>query len=122
MPNSPSKFFASLTQDQKELVMQDAAEEVALLFNWYVEAVVEATAMRDLEGEDLLNAFRQRAPEIWAAIQSFDGKEYEKQMSNWRRLEQNDLRRASGASALSSRRYVRDSAAMAPAPSMDGLI
>lgn len=123
MPNSPSKFFAALTQEQKELVLKDAAEELAQLFIWYTEAMEEAVAMKSLTGQALLKAFQERKPEIWARLQSFDPKEHAKQLADWQRLETRDLRRPSEASPLSSNRFVRMSANESQAmPSIQGLI
>lgn len=90
---SPSVFFGMLNQDQKEEVLAEVAKEAAARFKVYREAVIEATALRDLRGEDKLAAYRQRTPEIWAGLLAKFPKEYQRQMGDFARLERDAYKR-----------------------------
>ena len=80
---SPLAYFATLSQDQKEQVLRDAAEEAATRFKAYREAIQEASALRDLRAQDRLKVYTTRAPEIWARLQAQFPQEYHNQQQDW---------------------------------------
>ena len=86
-PSSSAIFFGLLTQTQKEEVVQDAAEEAAARFMGYMDALRQSVGLPQLTGQERLEAFRQRQPEIWSHMQQAFPLEYEKQLVDWRRLE-----------------------------------
>lgn len=95
-----ARFFATLTQDQKETVLDDASDEIVTRLQWYRDALEEASALRQLRGHDRLLAFQQRLPQVWQKLQEAFPNEYSKQMSDWKRLEQRSLFRASPDSTV----------------------
>lgn len=81
---SPLAFFGLLdNQEQKETVLKDVAKEAAARFKSYREAISEAVALRDLKASDRLRIYTQRAPEIWARLQSQFPQEYHNQQQDW---------------------------------------
>lgn len=94
-------LFGELTQDQKEDVLMAVAEQASIRFDAYVDAVVDGVGLRELRGQDKLEAFRQRASEIWARIQTELPAEYDKRMKEWQSLETRALNRQSTHPQLS---------------------
>ena len=92
-PSSGAIFFGLLTQRQKEEVLHDSvAPQAAAKFKKYYETILESVGLPQLSASDRLTAFRQRAPEIWAHLQTNFPLQYEKQIVDWRRLETATLR------------------------------
>ena len=77
--SSIAKFYAILTQSQKKTVIEDASDEIAVRFKWYMEALEEATGLRTLTPDERLAEYNKRPPETWAALQQAFPKEYTEQ-------------------------------------------
>ena len=116
MPTSPGVFFGLLEQKQKEQVLQSVAKEAAARFEIYMKAIRTSSGLRELTGQQRLEAYRLRLPDMWGRLQARFPNEYDRQLQDWRRLETRSLRYPSRASPLSSPRYARASAEVSPAP------
>ena len=86
-------IFADLEPAQQDEVLERLGEEAVALFDSYVEAGVRATGFRDMSGKEKLEAFRTRAPEMWARIQAMFPRDYKKAMADWGKLEGRDIKR-----------------------------
>ena len=89
---SSARYMAELTQRQKETAMKDAAELLAVRFKWYWDALIDACALPKLRGEEALDAYRSRTPDIWAALEQGFSKEAIDQRAEWERKEQQQVR------------------------------
>lgn len=88
----PSIFFGDLEESDKEDVLQQVARESIQKFKWYAESLEEALHIKKLTGSQLLKAYRQRLPISWAMLQDLDMSEYDRQMSEWRGMENAAIR------------------------------
>ena len=84
---SPFAYFGMLDQKRKEDVLKDVAEEAAILFQQYRDAIKEASALRELRASQRLQMYTERAPEIWRRLQSFFPQEYWDQRRDWYHLQ-----------------------------------
>lgn len=89
---SPIAYFAMLEQTQKEIVLENVAQEAAKLFKQYMEAIKESASLRSLPARDRLRVYTQRTPDIWARIASQFPHEYRDQQQDFyylqRRIQQ----------------------------------
>lgn len=97
MPGMPPKatystFFASLSQDQKEEVIKSVAEEAALRFKYYVDAIHEGLGLKDPSSKERLQIYRDRQPQVWEQMQAQFPQMYDEQMKDWGRLESKDAK------------------------------
>lgn len=90
----PSAFYGRLPQDQKERVLQNVRQEAARRFKKYREAVKEAVGLPELKGAALLEAYRNRTPDVWSMLQQYFPDEYGRQMAEWGKMEQTKARPA----------------------------
>ena len=93
MTASPGMFYASLTQPQKEEVLQQVADEISARFTLYMDTAVEASGLKEARGVDRLTAYRDRAPDVWALMQAEFPREYERQMKDQVALERGAKKR-----------------------------
>lgn len=112
MPATAGTFWGMLTQAQKEVVLDEISDEVAQRYLIYVDAIVEGSGLPELEGLNRLEAFRSRAPQVWARLQSEFPTDYERDMTDWGKLESRMVKHPS-ASPLTDRN-VRSAAAATP--------
>lgn len=109
-----SGFYGLLTQKGKEAVLKEVAEEANRRFMLYMQAVEDATGIKQLRGEDRRNAYSARPNETWTQMQAQFPKEYERQMRDWAGLELNAEKRiralypsSPGASIVKSPKAMR---------------
>ena len=88
-------LWADLEPAQQDEVLERLAEEVVPMFTAMVDALTRATGMRELTGQEKLDAFRQRQPDVWARIQAMFPRDYKRSMSDWGKLEGRDIKRGS---------------------------
>ena len=93
---SAAVWWAPLTQDQKELVLKEAADFAAQLYRVYTEALYESAGLRPLKGEKLMQEFRNRTPEAWDRLFQINLGEYDLQQKQWLRLENDYIRKQRG--------------------------
>lgn len=86
-------LWADLEPSQQDEVLERLAEEVVPMFTAMVDALTRATGMRDLTGQEKLEAFRTRAPDVWARIQAMFPRDYKRDMADWGKLEGRDIQR-----------------------------
>ena len=87
MANSPSAWFAGLTEKQKRMVLAQVTKEASRRFEHYMSALLEATGLSELRGQDLLDALRSRTPDQWATLSEQFPQDAEKQLREMGRLE-----------------------------------
>ena len=88
-----SVYWGLLTQDQKEEVLEAIGDEANELYDIYVEAIIEATGLREVHGKEALAAYRARTAEQWAEIRHTDRNYYDEQMREWGHLEASRVRK-----------------------------
>ena len=86
-------IWSDLEPTQQDEVIARLKEETQALFDAYVKALKRATSMRELTGQEKLEAFRMRAPDVWTRLQAQFPAEYARQMKDWGRLEGVDTTR-----------------------------
>jgi hypothetical protein len=86
---SPSIFYGPLSQAHKDLVIKHVREIAAMRFRKYREVLKESLGLPDLKGPALLEAYRNRTPDVWAQLQSRFPDEYGRQITQWGKMEQN---------------------------------
>lgn len=87
-------IFADLTPQQQDEVLERLAEEALPMFEAYVEALTRATGFRELTGQEKLEAYRSRSPDVWARLQAVLPRDYQRMMKEWGRLEGRGIKRA----------------------------
>jgi proline dehydrogenase len=87
MPQSASAIFGMLDDAAKEVVLKMVAEQAKDRFAAYRKAIKQATALKEPRGQARLDAYRARAPEIWAALEAKYPREYQRQQQDMRGLE-----------------------------------
>ena len=110
---SPSTWWGSLTNDQKATVIENVAAEASKRFQKYMDVIVNSVGFDELQGEEAVEAFRNRAPEVWARIAAEFPADYEEQMVRWGKLERKLLR-----NPPQPRRYVAQSPAAQATPAI----
>lgn len=86
-------IWADLEPRQQDEVLERLTEESLSLFEAYTTALTRATGMRELTGKEKLEAFRTRAPDVWARLQAMFPRDYKKMMADWGKLEGRDIKR-----------------------------
>lgn len=86
-------IWADLEPRQQDEVLERMSEECNAIFTAMVDALTRATGMRELTGQEKLDAFRNRAPDVWARIQASMPKDYQQMMRDWGKLEGRDIKR-----------------------------
>lgn len=91
--NSPSVWYGELTPAQKVIVLKNVKTEGARLFAKYRSVLKEALGLEDLKGDALLQAYRQRTPDVWANLQQNFPDTYAEQMTQFGKLEQQNAQK-----------------------------
>ena len=91
---SSTTFWATLTQQQKERVMEDAVSELSSRFGWYMDGLLEALGLPELKGAERLKAYQDRTPEAWEALRMAFPQDYDKQFKEWGDMEAREMTRA----------------------------
>lgn len=85
--NSPATWFGQLSPAQKITVLKNVKIEGARRFSKYREVLKDSLGLQELRGDELLNAYRQRTPDVWENLQRNFPDTYESQMKEWGKLE-----------------------------------
>lgn len=91
--NSPSVWYGELTPAQKIIVLKNVKIEGARLFKEYRMVLKNALGLQDLKGPELLDAYRQRTPDVWANLHNAFPDTYADQMTEWGKLEHQDAQK-----------------------------
>lgn len=87
-------IWADLEPSQQDEVLERLLEESLELFEAYTTALTRATGMREMTGQEKLESFRARSPDIWARLQAMFPRDYKQMMRDWGKLEGRDIKRA----------------------------
>lgn len=102
-----SVFFNALTQERKKEVLEQYADEATAKFWWYVQGLEEGLGLESVRGVKKLELYRQRLPETWASISDLDPSLYEKQMKEWHKLEEREMKKEPAKPTIRSIRDLR---------------
>lgn len=87
---SLGSLFGTLEPGQQDQVLREYGEEAAARYKSYYELLTgDSMGLRDLIGDDALNAFRARSPEEWAELQNHDPERMKAALREWATLQEN---------------------------------
>lgn len=93
VPQDFGPIWGALTQKQREQVLDDAADEVAEMFETMYRTLVEQAGFARPRPPVRLQMYRMREPVRWTLLRALDPREYVKQMRDWQQLEEKELNR-----------------------------